>query len=177
MKKIVFMILACVLMAATSCRHKTAETELEAVKAQQKVEEQNKMLVQRYWEGKWNDRRPETLGECLSADVMYHGTSMQMNGMEEYKQVYGTYLAAISDTHVEINKLMAEGELVTSYITLSGTHTGELDGLPPTGKQISVSVFTIFRIAEGKIMEEWEIMDELGFMTQLGLELGMKEQE
>jgi len=49
-----------------------------------------------------------------------------------------------------------------------GIHKGELDGLPPTGNEISVSLFTIFRLVDGKIAEEWEIMDELGMMTQLG---------
>lgn len=175
MKKIFFIVLACIFLVGTSCQQKTATTELEAIKAQQKIEDQNKGIVQKYWEGKWNDRRPEILDELQLRDVKYHGTSMQMNGIEEYKQVYAGYLAAVSESHITVNKLLAEGELVTSYVTLSGVQSGELDGLPPTGNKVSVHIITIFRMDEGKIAEEWEIMDELGLMMQLGLELGMKE--
>ena len=175
MKKIVFIFLACVLLVSTSCIDKTAMAELEVFKSKQEVEEQNKIIVQRYWEGKWNERHPEVLDELQTPDVVYHGTSMEMNGIEEYKQVYNSYLLAIHDTRLEINKLIAEGDLVMSNIKLRGIHKGELEGLLPTGNEINISLFTIFRLVDGKIAEEWEIIDELSMMTQLGFELQMKE--
>jgi predicted ester cyclase len=49
-----------------------------------------------------------------------------------------------------------------------------LEGIPPTGKTVTMSMFTIFRLVDGKIAEEWEIFDELGLMTQLGMELKPK---
>jgi predicted ester cyclase len=58
-----------------------------------------------------------------------------------------------------------------------GTHKGELEGMPPTGKTFTSSFFTVFRIVDGKIVEEWEIFDELGMMMQLGMELKPKEGE
>ena len=150
-------------------------SELDEYKKQEKLKELNKLVVQRYWTGKWNERRPEILDELQTTDVIYHGTSMVMNGIEEYKQVYNGYLSAFSDSHVEISKLIAEDNLVMSDIKLTATQTGELDGLPPSGKNITINVFTIFRIKEGKIAEEWEVIDELGMMTQLGLELKMQD--
>ncbi len=169
MKKL-FMILplALILCFMVGCQDKEAMAE---------VEEQNKEVVKRYWEGKWNERRPEILDELQNQDVVYHGTSMEMNGIEEYKQVYSSFLSAFHDTQVTFEDLIAEGDKVMSRITIRGTHKGELEGMPPTGKTFTSSFFTVFRIVDGKIVEEWEIFDELGMMMQLGMELKPKEEE
>ena len=143
--------------------------------AQSEVEAQNKAVVQRYWDGKWNERRPEILDELQTSDVVYHGTSMNMNGIEEYKQVYSSFLSAFHDTQLEVEDLIAEGDKVMSRVSLRGTHGGELEGIPPTGKTLTASAFTVFRIVGGKIVEEWEILDELGMMQQLGMELRPKD--
>ena len=80
---------------------------------QSQVEVQNKAIIQRYWDGKWNQRRPEILDELQTPDVVYHGTSMSMNGLEEYKQVYAVFAAAFQDTRLEIQDLIAEGDKVS----------------------------------------------------------------
>jgi len=139
--------------------------------SQVQIETQNKEVVQRYWDGKWNKRSPEILDELQTPDVIYHGTSMNMNGIEEYKQVYGSFLSAFHDTQITVEELIAEGDKVTSRVSLKGTHKGEFDGLPPTGKVFTAKAFTIFRLVDGKIVEEWEAFDELGLMHQLGMEL------
>jgi len=138
---------------------------------QSATEAQNKDVVKRYWNGKWNERRPETLDELLTPDVVYHGTSMSMNGREEYKQVYDVFRSALHDTHLEIDDLIAEGDKVMSRVSLRCVHGGELEGLPPTGKKIALDAFTVFRLVDGRIAEEWEIIDELGMMQQIGMEL------
>jgi predicted ester cyclase len=136
------------------------------------TEVQNKEVVRRYWDGKWNKRRPEILDELQNPDVQYHSPSMQMNGIEEYKQVYGMYLSALHDTQLTIEELVAEGDKVMSRVSVKCTHKGELDGIPPTGNSLTVKIFTVFRLVGGKIAEEWELVDELGLMHQLGMELG-----
>jgi len=151
--------------------------ELEKMKTQAAVEEQNKEIVQRYWDGKWNERRPEILDELQTPDVVYHGTSMQMNSIEEYKQVYQSFLSAFHDTKLTIDGLIAEGDKVMTRVTMLGVHKGKLEGMPPTGKTLTISGFTVFRLVDGKIAEEWEIIDELGMMMQFGMELKPKEAE
>ena len=74
-----------------------------------------------------------------------------MNGIEEYKTVYHSYLNAIHDSRLEVKKIIAEGDFVMTHIRVSGMHKGELDGLPPTGNKISIGVFTSFRLVDGKI--------------------------
>jgi steroid delta-isomerase-like uncharacterized protein len=153
------------------------DTESEQIKAQAQVEEQNKEVVRRYWNGKWNKRRSEILDELQTLDVTYHGTSMTMNGVEEYKQVYGGFLSAFHDTQITIEELLAEGDKVMSRVSVNGVHKGDFEGIPPTGKVFTISLFTVFRLIDGKIVEEWEVLDELGLMHQLGMELGPKEDE
>ena len=111
----------------------------------------------------------------MSAGPIVEHTSEIMKGIEEYRQAYSGYLSAFHGTRIEVEELIAEGELVMSRAVLHGIHNGELEGIPPTGKEISISVITVFRIVDGKIAEEWEIIDQLGMMTQLGMELQMKE--
>jgi len=136
--------------------------------------EQNKEVVRHYWNGKWNERRPEILDELQTSDVVYHGTSMEMNNLEEYKQVYNAFLSAFHDTKITIDELIAEGDKVMTRVTMSAVHKGELEGIPPTGNSLTISAFTVFRLVDGKIAEEWEILDELGMMMQLGMELKPK---
>jgi steroid delta-isomerase-like uncharacterized protein len=159
------------------CQDKEAMAELDEFKAQAALEEQNKDIVKRYWNGKWNERRPEILDELQTSDVVYHGTSMQMNNLEEYKQVYSSFLSAFHDTKITIDEIIAEGDKVMTRVTLRFVHKGELEGIPPTGNAVTMSAFTVFRLVDGKIAEEWEIFDELGMMMQLGMEVRPKEAE
>ena len=176
MKRLICVIpLVCLFCFAFGCRDKAALAELEKYNAQAAVEEQNKDVVKRYWEGKWNDRRPQILDELQTPDVKYHGTSMEMNNLEEYRQVYNMYLSAFHDTHIIIEDLISEGDKVMSRVSWTATQKGDLGDLPATGKTGTVKVFTVFRLVNGKIAEEWEIMDELGLMMQLGMELKPKE--
>jgi len=178
MKKMYMILpLALILCFTIGCQNQEATAEMEAMKAQAEAEAQNKDVVKRYWEGKWNERRPEILDELQTTDVKYHSPSMQMNDLEEYKQVYNMYLSAFQETQITIDELIAEGDKVMSSVTLTGMHKGDLGGIPPTGKSIKATVFTVFRLVDGKIAEEWEVMDELGVMHQLGMELAPKEEK
>lgn len=145
--------------------------ELDRLVKKSETEAQNKAVVRRYWDGKWNERRPEILDELQTPDVAYHGTSMNMSGIEHYKQVYLAFLSAFHDTRLEVEELIAEGDRVMSRVSLQGTHKGELEGIAPTNRRITICAFTVFRLTGGKIAEEWEILDELGMMQQLGMEL------
>ena len=159
------------------CQDKEAMAELEEFRAQAEIEEQNKEVVKRYWDGKWNARNPGILDELMKPDVVYHGTSMEMHGVEEYKQVYNMYRSGLHDTQITIEELIAEGDKVMTRLSMSAVHKGDLGGIPPTGKSMTSTVFTVFRLVDGKIAEEWEILDELGMMHQLGMELKPKEEK
>jgi steroid delta-isomerase-like uncharacterized protein len=152
-------------------RKKNPEKDLNEFEWQKELEDLNKSVVQRYWEGKWNERRIGILDDLQSKEVVYHGTSMKMNGIEEYRHSYQRYLNAFHHTRITVEELIAEGDRVMSRVRLQGVHQGELEGLPATGKKFSIIAFTVFRLYKGKIEEEWEMIDELGLMQQLGMEL------
>jgi len=76
--------------------------------------------------------------------------------------------AAFPDLHVTIEDVLAEGDKVVQRWSGHGSHQGELMGLPPSGKRISVAGITISRFEGGKVAEEWELYDMMGMMQQLG---------
>ncbi len=77
--------------------------------------------------------------------------------------------AAFSELHFSIEDLIAEGDKVVARTTSRAIHSGDYQGLPPTGKQIAFSGITVERIKDGKIVERWASYDMMGLMQQLGL--------
>ena len=65
--------------------------------------------------------------------------------------------------------MVVEGDKVAIRWTMSGTHKGEIEGIPPTGKKMTIWGISIERIVGGKFVETWETYDTMGFMQQLGL--------
>ena len=79
------------------------------------------------------------------------------------------FRAAFPDLHVTIDDLVAEGEMVAVRATMTGTHQGELMGMPPTGKQVNFQFISIEHLRGGKVVERWEQADMMGMMQQLGM--------
>jgi len=132
--------------------------------------EEHKALVQRFWEEVFNQKRLERAGAYVTQDYLDHGALPgQGPGLEGAKrQRWALYFAAIPDLHATIDDLVAEGDKVSVRFTVTGTQVGELMGVPPTGKRFHVGAICIYRIAEGKVAEQWEQIDMLGLMRQLG---------
>jgi steroid delta-isomerase-like uncharacterized protein len=87
---------------------------------------------------------------------------------EGHRQYSEAMIAAFPDIERSIEDLVAEGDKVVARWTARGTHTGDFQGLPPTGKVATSSGITIFRIADGRIVEEWSESDMLGLLQQIG---------
>jgi predicted ester cyclase len=80
------------------------------------------------------------------------------------------FRAALPDWHSDLDQLVQEDDIVVERFTASGTHTGaELMGVPATGRTIVLAGINVFRIADGRIVERWGRLDELGLLRQLGL--------
>ncbi len=112
----------------------------------------------------------EVIDELCSADVVDHAAPPGTPpGIEGVKQMIGMYRAAFPELHITIEDMIAEGDKVACRYTLRGTHQGDLMGISPSGKQVTVRGIDIGRIVGGKSVEHWEVFDELGMMQQLGL--------
>jgi predicted ester cyclase len=82
--------------------------------------------------------------------------------------VFATLLRAFPDLHIAVEDMIAEGDKIVIRDTVTGTHKGELMGVPPTGNSVSYNEIFIFRFAEGRVIETWGVVDVLSLMRQLG---------
>ena len=129
----------------------------------------NREIVRRLgvepWEGNLG-----VIDELVAPDYIGHDPAQpDMQGPEGIKEFITGYLAGFPDGRITIDEQLAEGDLVATRWTGRGTHQGELMGIPPTGKQVTVSGITISRVKNGKVVEEWSNWDTLGMLQQLGV--------
>ncbi len=140
--------------------------------AHQVAEEEHKALVRRFFEEAWNQGNLDVVDELVAADFDGHPPPNRPDfgrGPEGQKQFIRTYRSAFPDVHFTIDDMIVEGYKVAARYTGRGTHQGELMGIPPTGKQVTVTGIVICRIADGKLAEAWGNFDELGMLQQLGV--------
>jgi steroid delta-isomerase-like uncharacterized protein len=133
--------------------------------------EQNKTLVGRWWEALDQGTALQMIGETYASDYILHDPSLPqpVHGVEGVRAFVTSVLAAFPDAQYTIEELIAENDKVVQYITVRGTHQAEFQGIPATGRQISVWIMVISRIANGKIVEEWQLFDALGMLQQMGV--------
>lgn len=130
----------------------------------------NKALTRRLVEEAFNEGRLDVTEELVASDFVGHDPSQpeEVRGPAGVKEVIAGYRAAFPDIQVTIEDQIAEGDLVVTRWRATGTHQGELMGMPATGKQATVTGITIDLIADGRIVESWDNWDTLGLMQQLG---------
>lgn len=132
------------------------------------LQEQNKTIAKRAFEEILSQGRFELAEQLYAKDFINHGIHSTANLEEDQAALKGWH-QAFSDIVIVPEKLIAEGDLVTIYWVARGTNTGTGNGLPATGKKAELAGITIWRIADGKIKEEWSAFDQLSMMKQLGL--------
>ncbi|MGD8330410.1 MAG: ester cyclase [Acidobacteriota bacterium] len=130
-----------------------------------------KALVSRIADEIWNRGALDVCDQVMAADATYHGPHMPggSGGRDDWRNAIGFYRAAFPDSHVTYDELIDAGDTIVGRWSATGTHTGPLPGLKPTGRPIAISGITIYRIASGKIVEAWEQLDMLGMWRQLGV--------
>jgi len=131
--------------------------------------ETNKTLVRRFYEDLFNQRNLALVDELCSTNHVFHNPPTTLRGREEFKQLLSLYITAFPDARFTVEDEIADGDRVASRYTFRGTHRGELLGIPPTGKQVTVTGIIINRIVNGKTEEGWLNFDALGMMQQLGV--------
>lgn len=134
------------------------------------MSESNKTAVRRLVEEVWNKGNLQVTDELFGPNYTHHDASTPDvgRGPESEKKRATLYRNAFQDLRVTVEELFAEGETVTARWSCRGTHRGELNGIAPTGKQISINGISISRFAAGKMVEGWVNWDALGLMQQLG---------
>jgi steroid delta-isomerase-like uncharacterized protein len=132
----------------------------------------NKNLYLRLADEVLSKKNLSAVDELIDADFVEHvGGQPRRIGVEGFKAARMRRNLAFPDWTVTVDDILAEGDKVVARATGQGTHRGEYMGIPPTGKVVMVSWIAIYRVANGKLAEHWQHIDELGLRQQLGATL------
>lgn len=128
----------------------------------------NKAIVHRYLEQVWNEQRRDLFEEFFTENVVHHGIRAGP-GLQGVKEGYDTVLNAFPDIQLIIDDAIAEGDKVVARWRSLGTHQGALLDIPGSGKQVTQSGVSIYRLANAQIVELWFLTDNISLMQQLGV--------
>lgn len=131
--------------------------------------EANEKVMRRFVEEVINNGNYSVLGELLHPNYVYRSPDQELHGPDALVGLFTAYRTAFPDLHTEIDNLVIAGDKAVISFTLTGTHEGELLGIVATGKQVKVHGVVLSRFEDGKIIDEWEILDMLAMFQQLGV--------
>ena len=111
----------------------------------------------------WNKGNLEIMGELYSADIVRHflHDGSEIKSLDKLRDSILNNRQAFPDWAEEIKLIVAEGNFVATHFTSTGTNKGSFLGNPATGKQIHINEMSIYRIVDGKIVEQWLLPDLL----------------
>lgn len=133
--------------------------------------EHNKTLVRRYFEEA--PKQPEVYDEILTADFQVHAlhhatvTTDEERGPNAFKVLARAIQQGWADNQMIVEELLAEKDRVMARWTFRGTHVGDAFGVLATGKEITYTGINLFRIADGKLAESWDLFDRLWLWQQM----------
>ncbi len=132
--------------------------------------EENKALMGRFLEEVFNKKNLAAIDEFIAPDQVDHTLPAFLPSTPEgTKRAIDMFLKAFPDVQLTVDDMVAEGDRVVTRYTSRGTQKGVFMGIPPSGKQMTVSSIIIARFADGKIVEEWGLDDQMGMLQQLGI--------
>lgn len=112
----------------------------------------------------------ETVPEYYAADAVRHGGFQgELTGVEELQRYLQAALGGLSDIEITERRCLASERIVVFDFDMTATHTGELLGVPATGNRFTITNAALFRLADGKVVDEWPRTDRLGLLQ--GIEL------
>jgi len=126
-------------------------------------------LARRIVDEVWAEGRLETIDELIAEDFRgWTPTNGEVKGREAFREQVKMYRSAFPNMTMVVDLITSDGEWVTTKWTASGTHTGELMGMPATGKDVTVTGIEVDRIVGGGIVEGYGVFDALGMLQQMG---------
>lgn len=132
------------------------------------VEENIKMYTH-VWDEILNKGNIDMIDTHFATEYVNKTVTSTVNGPAEAKEYFGAFLTGFSDINFVVDEIFGVDDRVVKRWTFNATHTGEFAGIPATGNKLSLTGVSVSRIVGGKITEELDYMDDLGFMQQLGV--------
>lgn len=124
--------------------------------------------VRRFLDEVWNAHDLERFPEFVSPDVRFHPPRGPSRDHDQYRAMARDFLAAFSDLRFEVERIAAEGPLVAVQLVIVGTNDGPFRGRRASGRAVRVAGRPWARVENGRIVEFWQVFDELGMLYQLG---------
>ena len=139
------------------------------VSSSSKQEEINKRIVSQFFEllGRHDTERMEQL-LVSSTQYSFHPSGMPPLDWNAHKQLLAAITRAFPDLHHNIKDMVAEGDKVAVRLNVTGTHKGEFQGIPPSGRKLSLDEMAFLTVIDGRITEGWITSDTMNFMQQIG---------
>jgi steroid delta-isomerase-like uncharacterized protein len=132
--------------------------------------EENVVIVRRWFEEVWNQKRGETIRELMSADCVAHGTSEtggDLRGPEGFLELHERLVDAFPDIHIEVQDCFGAGEKVAVRWLGTMHHRGKGLGMEATGAEVTITGMGFARIVAGKVVETWDNWDKLAMFQQI----------
>jgi len=159
------------------CQDKEAMAELEEMKTQAEVEEQNKEKARDLFKA-IDEGNAEKILALLADDFILTAPGItEPLGRDILVQLRNAHYESFPDWKHVIEDVIADGDRVVVKLTQMGTHEAEYEGIPATGAKATVLAVHLIKIVDGKVKEWFAIEDYLGLYIQLGMELKPKEEE
>jgi len=130
---------------------------------------QNKTLVRRWFDQVWNKGRAEAIDELLTDRSVVHGLGDDLVGSSGFKPFHAAYRNAFPDLTLQIDRMVAEDDLVAVHWSATATHSGGGLGFAATGKPVTFSGMAFIRVEGNKLVEGWNSFDQLGLLQQIGV--------
>jgi steroid delta-isomerase-like uncharacterized protein len=130
------------------------------------VEEQSAVVNE--WIEAWNKQDLAAARELLTHDYVRHDANLpEVSGRHNAVDFVSSVWSSFPDLHLDLEQSIVQDQNVAVRLTVRGTHLGPFLGIPATGRHIRVEVIETYRLTEGRIAEQWVILNVMGLMQQL----------
>jgi steroid delta-isomerase-like uncharacterized protein len=134
------------------------------------MSDQPDAVMREWFDEVWNQGRGDTINRLVAANATAYGLpGGPMRGPEGFRPLFIAFRGAFPDIRIVVEHTVTEGDRVAVHCRVTGTHTGDTLGIPPTGKRVDFQGVTIARVVDGQIHEGWNCFDFLTMYQQLGV--------
>ncbi len=132
--------------------------------------DENKAVARRFFEEVVSDGKLDVIDAICAPDYRLHATLSGADAIDrdQLKDLVRSWRSSFGDGRIRIEDIVTEGDLVAARMRETGTHTGEFNGIQPSGKKVSYGSMTFLRILDGKIVEHWGLLDMPTLLKQIG---------
>ncbi len=127
-------------------------------------------VAREFVEKVFNGRDAERARDFFTSDVVWHGGALgTVTGVDTIVPILGGFIGALSEINAQEQDVLASGDLVAIRLVVSATHTGNMLGVPATGRRVQWDAVDIYRVTEdGRISEQWAFEDLAAILSQVG---------